>query len=174
MRPYVSSEITTTGNRPAESFFQPPPPPPPRPLDTGAGDNDDMAAVERGPRCDLQTVDLLSLVESVGTPGFLANSARVLGSMHEPRRGVAAAAARGGAAPPPPEPSLVLGLGDGNGDGREKAWSYWNNSSAMARTMERKRRSETATAMATATQASQALPVKTTLGLGEDAMKRRP
>uniref|UniRef100_A0A0D3EK42 Uncharacterized protein n=3 Tax=Oryza TaxID=4527 RepID=A0A0D3EK42_9ORYZ len=172
--PYVSSEITTTGNRPAESFFQPPPPPPPRPLDTGAGDNDDMAAVERGPRCDLQTVDLLSLVESVGTPGFLANSARVLGSMHEPRRGVAAAAARGGAAPPPPEPSLVLGLGDGNGDGREKAWSYWNNSSAMARTMERKRRSETATAMATATQASQALPVKTTLGLGEDAMKRRP
>uniref|UniRef100_A0A0E0JEN4 Uncharacterized protein n=1 Tax=Oryza punctata TaxID=4537 RepID=A0A0E0JEN4_ORYPU len=171
--PYVSSEITTTGNtntsnavtsasvlgkRAAESYFQPPPPP----VDAA----DDRAAVERGPQCDLQTVDLLSLVESVGTPEFLANSARVLGSMYEPRGDVAAAAVSSEAVLPP-EPSLVLGLGDSNGDGKEKVWTYWN-SSAMARTMERKRRSE----MASATQASQALPVKTTLGLGEDAMKR--
>ncbi|XP_040377819.1 uncharacterized protein LOC121053851 [Oryza brachyantha] len=87
-----------------------------------------MAAVELGPQCNLQTVDLLSLVESAGTPEFLANSERVLGSvggsLYQPRRRAVSA---GGApahvpvassgAVPPPVPRMILGLGDGNGGG---------------------------------------------------------
>uniref|UniRef100_A0A0D9UXC2 Uncharacterized protein n=1 Tax=Leersia perrieri TaxID=77586 RepID=A0A0D9UXC2_9ORYZ len=156
---YPRSELTTgngntrsasvLGKRPAEeNYFHPPPPPP---AAAAINADDEMAAVERGPQCRLQTVDLLSLIDSVGTPEFMANSARVLrsddaaggGSLYEqPRRDAVPAA----------EPSLVLGLGlgDGNGNERDEVWSFWN-SSAMARTMERKRGTE-----------------------GEDAMRRRP
>ncbi|KAL5227155.1 hypothetical protein ABZP36_015420 [Zizania latifolia] len=95
---YQNSQISTTntsnastshlqsilGKRPAEteSFS---------PLDGG----DDMAAVTRGPQCRLDTDDLLSLVQSIGTPDFLATSERVLASgrsLYEPTRAAAAAA----------------------------------------------------------------------------------
>ncbi|KAF0920376.1 hypothetical protein E2562_034836 [Oryza meyeriana var. granulata] len=130
---YLSSEITNghssnagrsasvLGKRPAESFFQPPAPP----VDAG----DDMAAVEHGPQCNLQTVDLLSLVESVGTPEFLANSERVLGSaggsltMERKRGTETTAATQANLA----SPVKTLGL-DGQGCSRDAAMQRrpWN------------------------------------------------
>ncbi|KAL5222298.1 hypothetical protein ABZP36_027011 [Zizania latifolia] len=180
---YRSSEILTNstrnagtshsqsilGKRPAESFFRPPP------LDAA----DDMAAVARGPQCSLQTSDLLSLVESVGTPVFLANSEMVLGSgssLYEPRCAAAAAAPvlfPATSSNAVPEPSSLLGLKDGNGDENGKGtdvWSYWN-CAAIARTMERMRMRETTT------QKSLALPVKTLdldgQGCSRNTMKQR-
>ncbi|KAG8053291.1 hypothetical protein GUJ93_ZPchr0001g31751 [Zizania palustris] len=96
---YQRSQITTTntsnagtshlqsilGKRPAESesFFH---------LDGG----DDMATVARGPQCSLDTDNLLSLYQSVGTPEFLATSERVLASgrsLYEPTHAAASVAA---------------------------------------------------------------------------------
>ncbi|KAG8053205.1 hypothetical protein GUJ93_ZPchr0001g32195 [Zizania palustris] len=96
---YQSSQTSTTntsnagtsqlqsilGKRPAESesFFH---------LDGG----DDMATVARGPQCSLDTDNLLSLFQSVGTPEFLATSEKVLASgrsLYEPIRAAASVAA---------------------------------------------------------------------------------
>ncbi|KAL5227503.1 hypothetical protein ABZP36_015768 [Zizania latifolia] len=181
---YQSSQISTTntsnagtsqlqsilGKRPAESesFFPP---------DAG----DDMASVARGPQGSIDTGDLLSVVQSVGTPEFLATSERVLASgrsLYEPTRAAASVAAPAHfpvmSSNAVPEPSSLLGIKDGDGDGEGKGkdvWSYWN-CAAMARTMERVRTRKTAT------QKSQALPVKT-LGLdgqgsSKSTMQHRP
>ncbi|KAL5228670.1 hypothetical protein ABZP36_016935 [Zizania latifolia] len=158
------------GKRPAESesFF---------PLDG----SDDMAPVARGPQGSLDTCDLVRLVQSVGTPEFLAISERVLASgssLYEPTRAAAAAAAPAHfpvmSSNAVPEPSSLLGIKDGNGDEEgkgEDVWSYWN-CAAIARTIERMRTRETMT------QKSQSLPVKT-LGLdgqgsSKSTMQRRP
>ncbi|KAG8045837.1 hypothetical protein GUJ93_ZPchr0008g13293 [Zizania palustris] len=167
----TSHSQSILGKRPAESFFRPPP------LDAA----DDMAAVARGPQCSLETSDLLSLVESVGTPEFLANSEMVLGSgtsLYEPRFAAAAAAAPVlfpvTSSNSVPEPSsLLLGLKEVNDDENGKGtdvWSYWN-CAAIARTMERMRMRETTT------QESLALPVKTLdldgQGCSTNTMKQR-
>ncbi|KAG8053290.1 hypothetical protein GUJ93_ZPchr0001g32771 [Zizania palustris] len=170
---YQSSQISSTntsnagssqlqsilGKRPAESesFF---------PLDG----NDEMAADARGPQCSLDTCDLVRLVQSVGTPEFLAISERVLASsssLHEPTRAAASAAAPAHfpvmSSNAVPEPSSLLDIKDGNGDEEgkgEDVWSYWN-CSAIARTLENWREMRT---RETTIQKCQSLPVKT-LGL---------
>lgn len=74
-------------------------------------------AVARGPQCELQTDDLVRLVQSVGTPEFVANSERVLrlgSSLYEPHH--AASAHVPVSSSTVSEPNLLLGLGNNNGE----------------------------------------------------------
>ncbi|KAL6626840.1 hypothetical protein ACP70R_030566 [Stipagrostis hirtigluma subsp. patula] len=156
----------TVSNTPSQSFFHPPPP-----LDT-----DDHTVLARGPQCRLETDELLSLVQSLGTPEFLSNSEKLFGSgsslYEHPHPDASSFAPAGGGSTAVSPLSLVLGSGNGGGGDKGKGKevsSYWDLS-AMAATMEsmKKQRLET----------SQTSP-DLTLGLNgqgssKNTMQRRP
>ncbi|KAF8663092.1 hypothetical protein HU200_055687 [Digitaria exilis] len=126
----VLSKRPTTNN-PSQSFFQPPPssstvlgkrhtPPPPLPSNA-----DDM-----GPLCRLETDELLSLVQSMGTPEFLATSEKVFssGNLHDPLHTTSAHVPVDGTSASS-TPNLILGLGNGSGIDKGKSKevsSYWD------------------------------------------------
>ncbi|KAL6848006.1 hypothetical protein ACP4OV_022134 [Aristida adscensionis] len=113
-------------------------PPPAPPLHAGVD-----TALALGPQCRLETDELLNLVQSIGTPEFLANSEKLLrsgSSLYDepPRHGVASSLASAYSSSAMSAPSLALGLGNGGCDDKGKGKevrSYWDLS-AMADTME--------------------------------------
>ncbi|KAF8704839.1 hypothetical protein HU200_031077 [Digitaria exilis] len=106
-----------TMSNPVRSFFRPPPPLP-------------YNADDVGPLCRLETDELLSLIQSMGTPEFLATSEKVLssGNLHDPLHTTSAHVPVDGTNASS-TPNLILGLGNGSGIDKGKSKevsSYWD------------------------------------------------